>query len=116
MHNNLLLLLQTLHHTHRHFQHIRHNIRGSKRQPLRQANVRDTLTLVNLNERQILRRARILNIMATVIRKYGCVTGLEVECTTIRVSCEDGGARGAGVEIEPFFGLVLSIKSALRHQ
>jgi hypothetical protein len=111
MHNNLLLLLQPLHYTYRHFQHVRHNIRRRERQPLRQTHIRDALALIDFNKREILRRARILNIMPAVIGKHSRVTGFEIECAAVGVAREDGGARGAGVEIEPFFGLHIHVIS-----
>jgi hypothetical protein len=111
MHNNLLLLLQSLHHTHRHLQHIRHNIRRRERQPLRQAHVRDALTLVDFNKREILCRACVLNVMPAVIGKHSRVTGFEVKCAAVGVTREDGGARGAGVEVEPFFRLHVHVIS-----
>jgi hypothetical protein len=64
MHNNLLLLLQPQHHIHRNLEHTRHNIRRRERKPLRERDIRHALGLVDLDEREILRRGCVFNIMA----------------------------------------------------
>jgi hypothetical protein len=105
MHNNLLLLLQSLHNTNWNLEHVRHDIRGRERKPLRQTNICHALTLVNFDEGQVLRRGCVLNVMPRVVGKHSGVPGLEVEGTAVGVAGEDGGARGARVEVEPFLRL-----------
>jgi hypothetical protein len=64
MHNNLFLLLQLQHHVHRNLDHTRHNIRRGERKPLRERDIRHAVGFVDLDERKILRRGRVFNIMA----------------------------------------------------
>jgi hypothetical protein len=44
-------------------------------------------------------------VITGVIRKHGRVTSFEVERARVAVSGEDGGARGARVEVQPLFAL-----------
>lgn len=101
----LFLLLQRIYHTPRNLQRIRHNIRWRQRQPLRQANIRHAITLINLNPHQLLRLTRVLHIMARIVREDGSIAGGEVEGARVGASNEDGGACVPGVEVQPFFGV-----------
>jgi hypothetical protein len=61
--DNLLLFLQPLHNTDRNLEHIRHDIRRCECKPLCERNIRDSLRLVYLNEREILSIRGILDVM-----------------------------------------------------
>ena len=106
----LLLLLQCLRKAQRHLQRPGHNIRRRQRKPLTQANISHPITLINLNPRQIVRLRSILNVMAAVVGEHGCIAGLEVEGAGVAVADEDGGAAGAGVEVEPFLGVGVPVE------
>jgi hypothetical protein len=64
MHNDLFLLLQPQHHIHRNLEHTRHNIRRRERKPLRERDIRHALRLVDLDEREVLRRRCVFDVMA----------------------------------------------------
>jgi len=106
----LLLLLQRLRKAQWHLQRPRHNIRRRQRQPLAQTNISHPITLIDLNPRKIVRLRSILDVVAAVIGEHGCVTGLEVEGAGVAVADEDGGAAGAGVEVEPFLGVGVPVE------
>jgi hypothetical protein len=64
MNNDLLVLLQPLDNVNGNLQHISHDIRRSKCQPLRQRNIGNTICLVDLDESQILCGRSVLDVMA----------------------------------------------------
>ena len=82
--NRLLRLLQLPHHALIYVEDLGHDWHWSQCQPLCQADVHDTIALVQLDpdERLILRG--IDDIVARVIWEYGSVTGTEVEGTSCR--------------------------------
>jgi hypothetical protein len=48
-------------------------------------------------------------VITGVVRKHGCVTSFEIKRARVAVSGEDGGARGARMEVEPFFALLREV-------
>jgi hypothetical protein len=44
-------------------------------------------------------------VITGVVGKHSCVASLEVERARVTVAGENGGARGSGVEVKPFFAL-----------
>tara|TARA_R110002060_G_scaffold26924_1_gene36550 strand:+ start:1341 stop:1703 length:363 start_codon:yes stop_codon:yes gene_type:complete len=108
----LLLVLQLIHHTSRDFQRVRNDIRRCKCQPLRERDIRHTIRLVDLNPNQRLILGGVLNVVAAVVWKYGCVTRAEIEGAGIGTTNEDGRASGTSVEVEPFFGIGVPMKLA----
>jgi hypothetical protein len=64
MNNDLLLFLQALDYVDRNLKHICDNVRRRKSQPLRQRDIGNTLRLIDLDEGQILRLRRVLNVVA----------------------------------------------------
>lgn len=61
---NLLLFLQLLHHRERNVERVRHDVRWSEGEPLRQADIGDPVALVEFNPDQLFGFGRILDVMA----------------------------------------------------
>lgn len=75
--DNLLLLLQALHHIDINLQNIRDNIGRGERQPLRQGDISNTIGLVNLDEGEVFGGGCVLNVMACCV--CVCVSILNYE-------------------------------------
>ena len=108
---HLLPLLEILHHAQRQIEHLTHNITRRERQPLRQTNIRDPVRLIQLDPDEI-RRPRVLNIVAAVVREHRRVARLEVERARVAVADEDGRAGVASMEVQPFLGAGVPVEFA----
>lgn len=61
---NLLLLLDRLGHIQRNLEDTGDNVGGSQSQPLRERNVLDSVTVVDLDPHQVFRGGCVLNVVA----------------------------------------------------
>ena len=61
---NLLLFLQLLDHRERNVERVRHDVRWSEGEPLRQADIGDPVALVEFDPDQLFGFGRIFNVMA----------------------------------------------------
>ena len=111
--DQLLLLLQTFNHILTDLQRTGHDIARCEGEPLRQTDINNSITLIQLDPDQCLILAGILDIVTAVIREDGSITSTELESPSVCTAQEGRGAGGTLGEEEPFFCLCTGCVSRL---
>lgn len=93
LNQQLLLLYQPLCNTKRDLKRVSNNISRREREPLRQRDVLDAVTLVDLDPHQVLRVGRVLDVVACQHNTQFSVSHLSIYLGNSRLA---GGERGGG--------------------
>lgn len=124
---NLLLLLDRLGHVQWNLEDTGDNVCGSQSQPLRERNVLDSVTLVDLDPHQVFRGRGVLNVVTydymseavwrvqvikhtTVVREQGRIAGREIKRPGVGVADKNRGLALSLVKVQPLGGVGVPVQ------